>query len=497
MYGVEVYEQVRRAHLVNGESQRSIARQYGISRVTVKKMIETPCPPGYRRQQEIGLPSIAAYSSRIDQILIEDKKAPRKQRHTARRIHRWLQEEHDYHGSYSAVQRYVKKHRPQMREVFIPLAHAYGTAQADFGEAYVIMAGEKTKVHYCVISLVNSGQYFVQAYPKENAQTFSDAHIKTFAFFEGVPLEILYDNSGVIVRLEGKEQIRHLKTTFCQLRSHYLFEAEFCAPGKGNEKGHVENKIGTVRRNFFTPVPIVESFEDLNEQLKNFVLKQQAANKSDEEKQCCENDLRALLSLPNAPFEACHTTHRQVNKMCLVRYKGNEYSVPAQYAYQTVTLKAFYDTVKVYAQTTLIANHKRNYKQGEMVLNFQHYLEIICRKIKSVHQAKPLTQIKWPPCFKTLHDRLRAQEGKEGSRQYIKVLQLLETFQIEQVSKAIEQSLLRGRYDSASIRQFILCREDKRPQWLQQSSLQKYPPSFVAPPNLSAYERLREGVSNG
>lgn len=493
MYQVAVYEQIRRAYYVEGKSGRAIAKEYGLSRKTVKKMLFQASSPGYCRKKDIGFPRIGPYKDFIAQILAEDKQAPRKQRHTGRRIYERLKEEQGYEGSYSAVQRYICKYKPQSKEVFIPLSHPFGTAQADFGEAYVKMSGERLKIHYCVISLVNSDRYFVQAYPQENAQAFCDAHVKTFDFFKGVPWKILYDNSGVIVRFEGKTQKRHFKTAFYHLKSHYLFQAEFCAPGKGNEKGHIENKVGFIRRNFFTPVPACESFEDLNEQLREFVL-QSAQKSTQEEKQ--QKDQDALLPLASVCFEACHITPRKVNKLCLVRYKGNEYSVPSQYAYQMVILKAFYDKIEIYAQSTLIAQHQRSYGQEEQVLDYRHYLDIIYRKIRSLNQAKALKQRAWPPCFEQLYQRLKAEGGKEGERESVNVLRLTQLFPFETLTKAIKEGLKRGRYDALSIKHLILWQTQTKPSWLEAHQLQNYPSISVQSPNLAVYDQLLPNKGN-
>lgn len=169
MYQVAVYDQIRRLYYVEGKSQRAISKEYGISRKTIKKMLNNAVPLGYCQQKEVSLPRIGPYQEIIGQILEEDKDAPSKQRHSGRRIYERLRQEQGYEGSYSAVQRYIRKYKPQIKEVFIPLSHPLGSAQADFGEAYVRMSGELVKVHYCVISLMNSGRYFVQAYPQERA----------------------------------------------------------------------------------------------------------------------------------------------------------------------------------------------------------------------------------------------------------------------------------------------------------------------------------------
>jgi transposase len=193
MFKVELYGRVRRAVLVEGRSQRAVAREFGISRESVGKMLRYSVPPGYQRQQAVQRPKLGPWVGVIDAILEEDKTRPAKQRHTAKRIFDRLREEHGFSGGYTIVKDYVRAATLHGREMFVPLRHTAGEAQADFGEALVVIAGVERKAHYLAMDLPHSDDCFVVAFPAETTEAFLEGHVRAFAYFGGVPTRILYD----------------------------------------------------------------------------------------------------------------------------------------------------------------------------------------------------------------------------------------------------------------------------------------------------------------
>ena len=141
VYKVEVYARVRRAVQVDGMSVRQAAREFGLSRKTIRKMLQFSLPPGYERKKPILRPKLGPWLGVVDQILVDDKTQHKKQRHTAKRIFDRLKAEHAFGGGYTIVKDYVRQARLRHKEVFIPLAHPPGDGQADFGEALVVIAG--------------------------------------------------------------------------------------------------------------------------------------------------------------------------------------------------------------------------------------------------------------------------------------------------------------------------------------------------------------------
>src|SRR5208283_966897 len=250
-----------------GRSQRAVAREFGLSRESVGKMLRYSVPPGYQRQQAVKRPKLGPWLGVIDAVLEEDKRRPARQRHTAKRIFDRLREEHGFSGGYTIVKDYVRAATLHDREMFIPLTHPAGEAQADFGEAVVVVAGVKQKAHYLVVDLPHSDDCFVMAFPAETTEAFLEGHVRAFAYFGGVPTRILYDNTKIAVARILGDGTRQKTRAFSELQSHYLFAEKFGRPAKGNDKGKVEGLVGYARRNFLVPIPRVASWEELNQRL--------------------------------------------------------------------------------------------------------------------------------------------------------------------------------------------------------------------------------------
>ena len=328
---MEIYGRVRRAVRVEGRSQRAVAREFGLSRETVRKMLQYAVPPGYQRQQPVRRPKLGPWLGVIDAILDDDKQRPAKQRHTAKRIFDRLREEHQFTGGYTIVKDYVRSAELRSREMFVPLTHAPGEAQADFGEALVVIAGVEQKAHYLAMDLPHSDDCFVAAFPAETTEAFLEGHVRAFAYFGGVPTRILYDNTKIAVaRILGGEQ-RQRTRAFSELQSYYLFADKFGRPAKGNDKGKVEGLVGYARRNFMVPIPRVSSWEELNTHLEVQCRKRRERRLRGHTEtigERFERDRAAMLPLPAAPYEACEKITARVSSLSLVRYRGNDYSVP-------------------------------------------------------------------------------------------------------------------------------------------------------------------------
>src|SRR5271154_1234096 len=321
MYTVELYARVRRAVHVEGRSQREVAREFGLARKTVRKMLEYPAPPGYQRQKPVRRPKLGPGQGAIDAILDEDKSRPRRQRHTAKRIFERLREEHGYTGGYTIVKDYVRQAKISVREMFVPLSHAPGEAQADFGEALVVVAGVEREAHYLAFDLPHSDDCFVVAFPAETTEAFLEGHVRAFAYFGGVPTRILYDNTTLAVaRILGDGE-RQKTRAFSELQSHYLFAEKFGRPAKGNDKGKVEGLVGYVRRNFMVPRPRFASWEEFNAHLLVQCQKRRERKGRGHQQtigERFERDRAAFLPLPTSEYEACENRVARVSSMSLV-----------------------------------------------------------------------------------------------------------------------------------------------------------------------------------
>ena len=327
MYSVELYLRVRLACHVDGLSQREAASRFGIARETVKKMLRHSEPPGYRRHQPPRRPKLDPFTGIIDRILEEDRTVHRKQRHTAKRIFDRLRDEHGFGGGYTIVKVYVRERRRRLREMFVPLAHPPGHAQADFGEADAIIAGVKRRAHFFAMDLPHSDACFVSAYPAATTEAWLDGHNKAFTFFGGVPQSMLYDNDKCLVARIQSDGTRQRTRAFSGLQSHYLFEDRFGRPGKGNDKGKVEGLVGYARRNFMVPLPRFESWEAFNAHLEEQCRKREGDVLRGHRGSIGERlkrDREVLMALPPAPYDACDKQGTRVNSLSLVSKTGAE-----------------------------------------------------------------------------------------------------------------------------------------------------------------------------
>ena len=218
--------------MVDGMSIREAAREFGLHRDTVRKMLSYSAPPGYRRQTPARRPKLEPYTGVIDQILEKDHSVPKKQRHTAKRIFERLRDEYGFRGGYTTVKDYVREHRRGSREMFVPLSHAPGHAQCDFCEALVVIGGVQQKAHYLILDLPHRDGCFVKAYPAETTEAFLDGHISAFALLGGVPQSILYDNTKLAVARILGDGRRKRTRAFTELQSHYLFDDRFGRPAR-------------------------------------------------------------------------------------------------------------------------------------------------------------------------------------------------------------------------------------------------------------------------
>jgi transposase len=496
MYTVDLYLRVRLACHVGGLSQREAASRFGIARETVKKMLRHSEPPGYRRRQPSKRPKLDPFTDIIDRILEEDRTVHRKQRHTAKRIFERLRDEHGFSGGQAIVKDYVRERRHRLREVFVPLAHPPGHAQADFGEADAIIAGVEHRMHFFVMTLPHSDACFVAAYPSAATEAGLDCHNRAFVFFGGVPQSVLYDNDKCLVSRILPDGGRQRTRSFSELQSHYLFEDRYGRPGKGNDKGNVEGVVGYARRNFMTPRPRFASWDAFNVHLEEQCRKRQG----DILRGCRESigerfarDREALMALPPAPFDACDKRGARVNSLSLVRYRANDYSVPVAYGHQEVWVRGYVHEVVIGCATEIIARHPRSYDREDMVFDPIHYLPLLEQKIAALDQAAPLVGWQLPDAFATLRRLLEARMGKAGKREYVQVLRLPETFDLGELHGAVRDALCLGAIGYDAVKHLVLCRIERRPPRLDLDVYPYLPRARVATTAAASYMSLLGG----
>ncbi|MCO5155923.1 MAG: IS21 family transposase [Aquamicrobium sp.] len=496
MFAVEVYAAVRHFVFVEGNSRREAARVFGLSRETVLKMCRFSLPPGYTRTKPVVKPKLGPLLPVIDAILETDRAGPVKQRHTAKRIFERLRDEHGYGGGYTVVKDYVRVARARGRETFVPLSHPPGHAQVDFGEAIGVIGGVRQKIHFFCMDLPQSDAPFVKAYPAETTEAFLDGHVSAFAFFGGVPLSILYDNTRIAVAKICGDGKRERTRAFTELVSHYLFRDRFGRPGKGNDKGKVEGLVKYARSNFMTPIPMAASFDDLNAILAERCRSRQAERAGRHATTIGERlaaDLAAFRELPAVPLEPCEKRSARVSSTGLVRYRGNDYSVPTAYGFQDVMVKGFVDEIVILFGGEEIARHQRCYGSGTFVFDPLHYLALLETKPNALDQAAPLQDWNLPEAFQHLRHLMEARMGNRGKREFIQVLRLMEAIPKEVVTHAVTEAIRLGAIGFDAVKQIALARVERRPPRLDLAAYPHLPKTTVKTTSAADYTILIPG----
>jgi len=405
----------------------------------------------------------------------------------------------EFTGGYTIVKDYVRSQKRGSKEMFVPLSHPAGHAQADFGEALVVIGGVEQKAYFFAFNLPHSDACYIRAYQAANTEAWLDGHVHAFAFFGSVPQSILYDNDRCLVAKIMPDGTRKRTQRFSALLSHYMIDDRYGRPGKGNDKGKVEGLVGYARRNFMVPMPRFASWDAFNEYLEEPCLARQedilrGPKASIGER--LEADLAAMQELPAAPFEACDLQSGQVTSTSMVRYRGNDYSVPVAYGHRDVWIKGFVGRVVIGCVAEVIAAHPRSYESGDMVYDPVHYLPLIEHKIMAFDQAAPLQGWELPDAFATIQRLLEARQGKTGKREYVQVLRLLERFGMEELHGAIKDALRMGAISFDAIKHLVLCRVEHRPPRLDLDTYPFLPRMNVATTSASAYMSLLTGVTS-
>jgi transposase len=507
MIAVEKKEQIRRAFYIEGKSIRQIQRETGCHRKTIRKALEDSAVPKYSRPESRSSPVLGPVKPIIDRWLSEDRDRPPKQRHTAKRIYERLTTEYGFGGAESTVRRYVGQRRKQTRaQVFIPLSYAPGqTAQVDFGQAQVIIAGEQLTGHLFCMRLGYSKQPFVTALPSQAQEAFFEGHVRAFDFLGGVPRNLVYDNLKAAVKriLEGRN--REEQTTFIAFRSHYLFESQFCTPRQAHEKGLVEGLVGYARRNWLVPIPEYATWDALNAYLLEKCRAEGRRRLRGMEVTIGEaliQEQAHLLPLPSRSCPCCTLRPARANGFGLVTFQTNRYSVPADHAHEALWLRAFVDRVEVSNGRQTLATHPRCYKREQDVLDPLHYLPLLEQRPGAWEQAKPIQEWRqrWPQVYDLYLAALRERlSTSQATREFVHILRLHEDHPEEIIAHALQQALDGHCYSADGVKQIVL-RLTEPARDVAPLEADELPVPDVGPvtwPEIEQFDRLLHTVPGG
>jgi transposase len=463
---VELFWEVRRDHEFEGLSVRALARKYGVHRRTVREALESALPAERKRPEGRPAPALGAYRALIDEWLIADRGAPRKQRHTARRIWRRLVDEHGAVVSERQVRRWVRERRLALgglvAEAFVPLVHDPGVeAEVDWGRADVVLGGVAQTVFLFLMRACFSGACFVIAFTRETQQAFLEAHVAAFGFFGGVFATVRYDNLGEAVKKVLKGRRRAETDRFVALRSHYMFEAEYTRPGKqgAHEKGGVEGDVGRFRRNHLVPVPEFADLAELNDRLGAACiadLGRTIRGRRETVGALLGREVELLRALPGEAFDAAEVLSPRVDAKALATIKQNQYSVPVGLVGRRVAVRVGAREIAVSHDGAVVARHARLDGRFEVAACLDHYLELLALKPGALHRSLALRQERergaWPGCYDELWQRIGQKVGpSQAARQMVDVLLLVREHGAAAVELAVRGALTAGAHDGRAV----------------------------------------------
>jgi len=468
---VELFENIRREYEFGEGTIRGVARKLGVHRRMVREAIVNAVPIP-RKNPNRAHWKLKPAIPLIEEILESDRQAPRKQLHTAHRIWVRIKKELPECGiSERCVRSYVRKRRTALgligRETCVPQSYPWGLeAQVDWYEAYADLGGERTCLQVFEMRSMASGGSFHRAYPRATQQAFLEGHEHAFRRFGGAFRRLRYDNLKSAVKRILQGHRREETARFIAFRSHWKFEAVFCTPGEGHEKGGVEGEAGYFRRNHWVPVPQAKDVEDLNEQLL-------AACYEDEQRKIAGRELTVgqavlvekehLLPLAEEGFDLAEVSFPKVDGMGRVKVRTNFYSAPVRAGLE-VQAKVYASHVEIWHEGRCVARHERCYSGLQEILDLEHYLEPLERKPGAMAGSKPLQQWRdkgrWPASYDEIWEQLIIRNGKQnGTRRMIELLQLGKTHGYEKLRQAVESALAMGSCDVSTVRYLLLAEQ--------------------------------------
>lgn len=489
-------------HEFQGKSLRQISRETGHTFRTVKKyaLMEDFSQKFIKKKGESKLD---IFKETINSWIEQDLHAPPKQRHTAIKIFKRLKEEFpdSFNAGYRTVCSYTAKARKDIQtkinkknKGMIPLTHYPGEAQLDFGETEFILNGENIRGNHLVISFPFSNHSYVQLFPSQNQEALFQGMKNIFEHIGAVPKEIWFDNMSTAVAQIKKGNKRKLTEGFMRFTAHYGYKPKFCNPASGNEKGHVENKVGYTRRNFMVPVPKIKSLVEFNKYLLK--LSETDADrihysKNENILELFKTDLKSMIPLNKYPYEACKLLKVKTSKLGYLTFEKNEYSVLPTYVKKEVWIKVFVDKIQILNENyQIITIHKRSYEKNKKITNWKQWLEVVSSKINALEYTEFYQELPdiWKKYFKE-------KTNPSEKRKVVSVLaEMLIKSNMNTATSVLEYNLNKGITDLNSLlATFRATLEPKKIYSTIDQNQLNTPIQKIYEPNIQKYDFLLGG----
>jgi transposase len=452
---MELLSVIRRWHYRDHLSIRDISRRTGLSRNTVRKYLRTDSVEP--RFNVAGRSSkLDPYADKLSAMLRVETGKSRKQKRTVKQLHADLLVL-GYEGSYNRVAAFARdwkaaRHREQQtsgRGTFVPLAFVPGEAfQFDWSEDWAIIGGERTKLQVAHVKLSHSRAFILRAYLLQTHEMLFDAHNHAFRVLGGVPRRGIYDNMKTAVDKVGRGKQRQVNIRFSAMVSHFLFEAEFCNPASGWEKGQIEKNVQDARHRLWQPTPSVPSLEALNDWLetrcRDWWRLTPHGSQPGTIADVWAEEVRHLMPMPR-PFDGFVEYSKRVSPTCLVHLERNRYSVPASFANRPVSLRVYPERIVVVAEGQTVCEHRRMFarshdRQSQTIYDWRHYLAVVQRKPGALRNGAPFVEL--PAAFRMLQQHMLKTPG--GDREMVEILALVLQHDEQAVLAAVEMALEAG-----------------------------------------------------
>jgi len=493
---------IRRWRLREGKSVREIARRTGLSRNTVRKyLVSGVVEPKYPLRQS---PSkLDEFVATLTRWLATEPSKSRKQRRNLKRMYADLIEL-GYRGSYDRVAAFARRWHQQQREheqhvdrgTFVPLRFAPGEAfQFDWSEDSAVIAGQRCKFMVAQFKLCYSRAFVLRAYPLQTHEMLFDAHNHAFVVLGGVPRLGIYDNMKTAVDKVRRGKARDVNARFRAMVSHFLFEAEFCNPAAGWEKGQIEKNVQDARHRLWQHAPAFDSLDALNAWLEQRcqALWHELPHPEQRERTIAEvwaEEAPQLMPRP-APFDGFVEHTKRVSPTCLINFERNRYSVPAAYANRPVSVQVYAQRLAIIAEGQLIAEHPRLIHRnhdapGQTLYDWHHYLAVVQRKPGALRNGAPFVEL--PEAFRRLQTLLLKRPG--GDREMVEILALVLHHDEQAVLTAVELALESGTASRQHVLN-VLSRLTEPPQPSPIDTPQALQLTTEPQANVSRYDNLR------